>query len=57
MGYLIRQMSVEDYDAVLQLWQKSKSIVLSTIDSRECVGKLLEKLDELGLSENTIFLT
>lgn len=48
MGYLIRQMSVEDYDAVLQLWQKSKSIVLSTIDSRECVGKLLEK--NTGLS-------
>ena len=48
MGYLIRQMNIEDYDVVLKLWQSSKSIVLSTIDSKECVARLLEK--NTGLS-------
>jgi len=48
MAYLIRQMGIEDYDAVLKLWQASSSIVLGTIDSRECVARLLEK--NTGLS-------
>lgn len=48
MGYLVRQMSIEDYDAVLALWKKSDAIVLSKVDSLECIKKFLER--NTGLS-------
>ena len=57
MGYAIRQMEIADYDGVLALWEASNAILLSGIDSRECVGKLLESNDGLSyvaLNDNKI---
>ncbi len=48
MGYLVRQMGIEDYDDVLALWKKSDAIVLSKVDSHECIKKFLER--NTGLS-------
>jgi len=48
MGYLVRQMGIEDYDAVLSLWKTSDAIVLSKVDSLDCIKKLLER--NTGLS-------
>jgi ribosomal protein S18 acetylase RimI-like enzyme len=48
MSFVVRQMEISDYDAVLSLWEASNAIVLTSIDSRECVKKFLEK--NTGLS-------
>jgi ribosomal protein S18 acetylase RimI-like enzyme len=41
-------MGIEDYDAVLALWKDSDAIVLSKVDSLECIKKFLER--NTGLS-------
>jgi len=48
MGYMVRQMVIEDYDEVLALWKNSESILLSKVDSMECIKKFLER--NTGLS-------
>lgn len=48
MSFTVSEMSIEDYDQVLSLWQTSEAIVLSKMDSRECIGKVLAR--NTGLS-------
>jgi len=48
MSYTVSEMSIDDYDQVLQLWKSSQAIVLSKVDSRESVNKLLAR--NTGLS-------
>jgi len=43
MGYQVRQMGIEDYESVLALWKKSDAIVLSKVDSMECIKRFLER--------------
>jgi len=39
----IREMAIEDYDEVRALWETSKGITVSEIDSRECINRFLER--------------
>jgi ribosomal protein S18 acetylase RimI-like enzyme len=48
MGFVVRQMEIEDYDPVMELWRSSDAIILSGADSRERIQKLLER--NTGLS-------
>ena len=48
MGFLVRQMAIEDYDDVLSLWKSSDAIVLSKVDSQDIIKRLLER--NTGLS-------
>lgn len=48
MSFTVSEMTIEDYDQVLALWQSSESIVINKMDSRECIGKLLAR--NTGLS-------
>ena len=48
MGFVVRQMEIEDYDPVMALWRSSDAIILSGADSRERIQKLLER--NTGLS-------
>jgi ribosomal protein S18 acetylase RimI-like enzyme len=48
MGFLVRQMAIEDYDDVLLLWKSSDAIVLSKVDSQDIIKRLLER--NTGLS-------
>ncbi len=48
MGFLVRQMAIEDYDDVLVLWKSSDAIVLSKVDSQDIIKRLLER--NTGLS-------
>lgn len=41
MSYHIRQMTIDDYDHVIQLWQASDGIGLSEADSRESIQDYL----------------
>ncbi len=43
MAYTVRQMSIEDYDQVHSLWEKTDSVILSRVDSREGIKKFLER--------------
>lgn len=43
MDYRIEEMSIDHYDAVIALWRKSEGIVLSSVDSRENIQRLLER--------------
>ena len=36
-------MSLDDYDEVLALWERSEGIGLSSADSRESIGRYLER--------------
>lgn len=42
MRFAVRQMEISDYAEVFALWEASNEILLSSIDTRECVKKLLE---------------
>ena len=48
MSFTVSEMTIEDYEQVLPLWQGSDAIVLNKMDSRECIGKLLVR--NTGLS-------
>ena len=48
MGFLVRQMAIEDYNDVLALWKGSDAIVLSKVDSQDIIKRLLER--NTGLS-------
>ncbi len=41
MSFTVAEMSIEDYDQVQALWKSSPAIVLSKVDSRECIQKFL----------------
>lgn len=48
MGFVVRQMEINDYDSVLALWKGSEAIIISSADSRERIQNLLER--NTGLS-------
>jgi ribosomal protein S18 acetylase RimI-like enzyme len=57
MGFVVRQMEIEDYEPVLELWKGSEAIILSGADSRERIQKLLERntgLSYVALVDNLI---
>ena len=43
MSVVIREMTIEDYDAVLALWQVSEGVGLSDADSEESIGLYLDR--------------
>lgn len=49
-GFRIRPMTLEDYDAVLALWQATEGMGLSRADSREALGRYLERNPGLSLA-------
>ena len=49
MEYAIRPMTIQDYDAVLDLWRKSEGIVLSDTDEREPMCRFLSRNPGLSL--------
>ena len=53
MSIEIREMGIEDYDAVMKLWQVSKGIGLSEADSRPSLASCLER--NPGLSFVALF--
>ena len=48
VNVVIQEMSIEDYDEVRALWLVSEGIQVSDIDSRESIGRFLER--NAGLS-------
>ncbi len=48
MEFTVRQMEIKDYPRVLALWKSTEAIVLSKIDSEDCIQKFLER--NTGLS-------
>lgn len=49
MGYVIRSMTLEDYDEVLLLWQNTEWISLSDTDAREPMKLFLNRNPGLSL--------
>ncbi len=45
----IRPMTIEDYPAVVQLWQSTKGIGFSDADSAESIGRFLARNPNLSL--------
>lgn len=43
MSAAIREMVPADYDAVIALWQVTEGVGLSSADSREAIGRYLER--------------
>jgi putative acetyltransferase len=43
MGYKIEEMHQRDYDQVVGLWRSSDGIKLSEVDSKENIGRMLER--------------
>jgi len=43
MSIVIREMTIQDYDEVLALWQTSEGVGLSDADSEESVARYLER--------------
>lgn len=43
MSTFIREMTISDYQDVLALWKSSEGIVVSDIDSRECIERFLNR--------------
>lgn len=41
--YFIQEMTVEDYDAVRELWSACKNLEISSTDSREGIARFLER--------------
>lgn len=39
----IREMTIQDYDAVIALWQSADGVGLSDADSREAIGRYLAR--------------
>lgn len=46
---MIREMSIQDYDGVLALWQASDGVGLSDADSEESMGRFLDRNPGLSL--------
>lgn len=43
MSFVIREMTIDDYDPVIQLWQKTEGVGLSSADSREAIARYLSR--------------
>ena len=43
MGVMVYEMAIADYDEVRELWESSRSIEISDIDSRESITRFLER--------------
>jgi ribosomal protein S18 acetylase RimI-like enzyme len=43
MDFVVRQMEIEDYDPVWQLWSNSDAIKVTSAESRERIKRLLER--------------
>jgi len=43
MDFRIEEMSIEHYDDSMALWRASEGVVLSSVDSRENINRLLER--------------
>ena len=43
MGYKIEEMRAGDYDQVVKLWRTSDGIKLTEVDSKENIGRMLER--------------
>ncbi|MBN2502904.1 MAG: GNAT family N-acetyltransferase [Anaerolineales bacterium] len=43
MGFSIKEMTIEDYDAVYALWRATEGVGLSEADSREGIARFLER--------------
>ena len=59
----IREMTMQDFDAVLALWQSVEGVGLSDADAREPIARYLERLllgekaaqpDATGVSRNLL---
>ncbi|MEZ6044643.1 MAG: GNAT family N-acetyltransferase [Planctomycetaceae bacterium] len=50
--FKIRPLSIDDYDSITALWQKSEGVALSSADSREAISLYLER--NPGLSQVAI---
>ncbi|OGO39833.1 MAG: GNAT family N-acetyltransferase [Chloroflexi bacterium RBG_16_57_9] len=48
MSVIIREMHIQDYDAVLALWQASEGIGLSDADVRDNIARYLERNPNLS---------
>ena len=48
MSYTVSEMTIEDYDQVSVLWKSSPAIILSKVDTRDCMDKFLAR--NTGLS-------
>lgn len=45
---LIREMDISDYPQVIELWSETEAMLLRDADSRENIGKYLERNPELS---------
>ena len=43
MTYIIEEMGLEHFDAAMGLWKTSSGVKLSEVDSRDNIGRLLER--------------
>ena len=43
MNFIIREMSIADFEEVKALWQRSNGIELSTADTKESITRFLER--------------
>ena len=43
MDYRIEEMSIENFDEVMALWKASEGIVLTSVDTRKNIKRLLER--------------
>jgi putative acetyltransferase len=48
MSYTVSEMTIEEYDQVLALWKSSPAIILSKVDTRDCLDRFLNR--NIGLS-------
>ena len=48
MGYVIEEMFLSHFDQTMQLWRVSDGVRLKSVDSRETIGRFLER--NAGLS-------
>ena len=43
MGYVIEEMFLSHFDQAMQLWRTSDGVHLKSVDSRETIGRFLER--------------
>lgn len=48
MQFLVREMTLDDYYSVIELWRKTEGICLSEADSRENIEKFLKRNPQLS---------
>lgn len=50
MGYLIEEFFLSHFEQTMQLWKASDGVHLKSIDSRETIGRFLERNSGLSTS-------